>query len=406
MEGKIWARGKCPVCRKKFIEIPGAGYICPEHETTPKRFVVDLPWKGDRIRVYSDQTGQVLDSYSRADTVRKHIHYEITHHIFDARKYQKAESEKFWCVNLLQRFENDRIPSIAPSAKADYRRKIKIAREFFQNKDIREIRKFDIINYKNHCEKTFTWKPKTLKDTIDLFKSFMHYLLGDLELIDRLPAFPVIDVPEPQFRWVGQKDQALIFGHVPQEHMPIIGFLMLHGCRPGEARALKCKDIDLEHGSITISATFSKNIYRQKRKGKRSKPAVIPIHPEMWGYIEDRVRNSLPEAFLFINPTTGQCYHEKKLRKVWKQVRDKAGISSDLRLYDASRHSFASQLVNSGVSLFTVSKLLGHSSTKMTERYSHANLDSLRTELSKISLQKKETVSTLSLAKPDGDKSA
>jgi site-specific recombinase XerD len=125
----------------------------------------------------------------------------------------------------------------------------------------------------------------------------------------------------------------------------------------------------------------------------------------MWGYIEDRVRNSLPEAFLFINSTTGKCYSEKKLRKVWKQVRGKAGISSGLRLYDASRHSFASQLINSGVSLFTVSKLLGHSSTKMTERYSHANLDSLRTVLSNISLQKKETVSRLSLAKPDGDKS-
>jgi site-specific recombinase XerD len=70
----------------------------------------------------------------------------------------------------------------------------------------------------------------------------------------------------------------------------------------------------------------------------------------------------------------------------------------------ASRHSFASQLVNSGVSLFKVSKLLGHSSTKMTEKYSHANIDSLRVELSKLSLRKTKTVSTLSLDREELDK--
>jgi len=274
-----------------------------------------------------------------------------------------------------------------PSVEADYKRKIRIAKEFFGNQDVREIRKLDIINYKEHCEKKFTWKPKTLKDNLDLFKTFMYYLKDDLEVIDKIPPFPGIDVPEAPFRWIGQKDQLQLFEKVPEEHRPIIAFLMLHGCRPGEARALKSRDIDLEQGSITISATFSKNVYREKRKGKRSQPVVIPIHPELRNYLEVRLKNSLPEAFVFINPTTGKCYYEKKLRKIWQHVRKQAGISNELRLYDASRHSFASQLVNSGVSLFTVSKLLGHSSTKMTEKYSHASLESMRAELSKISLQ-------------------
>jgi site-specific recombinase XerD len=88
-----------------------------------------------------------------------------------------------------------------------------------------------------------------------------------------------------------------------------------------------------------------------------------------------RVQGSHPEAFVFVNPVTGNPYAEGKLWKLWNGVRIAAWVSEDLRLYDACRHSFAFRLVNGGVSMFMVSKLLGHSSTKMTEKYSHANVD-------------------------------
>ena len=101
---------------------------------------------------------------------------------------------------------------------------------------------------------------------------------------------------------------------------------MLSGCRPGEARALKCKDINLEQKTITISATFSDNIYRQKRKGKKSKSVTIPIHHEMFGYIKDRVENNLPEAYVFVNSNTGLHYSKTKLGRIWDVVRDKAGL--------------------------------------------------------------------------------
>lgn len=62
----------------------------------------------------------------------------------------------------------------------------------------------------------------------------------------------------------------------------------------------------------------------------------------------------------------------------------------------ATRHSFASQLVNSNVSLFKASKLLGHSSVKMTEKYSHSNIENLKTDIQKLSLLQKATVTRLS----------
>jgi integrase len=402
-DGKIRARGKCPVCGESFSEVPDAGYICLKDKTTPKKFYVDLPWKGQRIRIYSDKEGEPLESYGRAGTILKNIHGEIKTHTFDPVKYVKAEQSKFWASNLMQRFEEHKKKSLAPGYRAYFSYVVGIAKGYFGNQDVRDLRKMDLIAYKEHLEKGHKWKPKTLKNVMDVFKAFLYHVRNDLEMIDNVPHFPVIDVPETSFRWIGQKDQTTLFEKVPDEHKPIIAFLMLHGCRPGEGRALKSKNIDLEHKSITISATFSGGVYCERRKGRGARILVIPIHSEMLDYLTERVQNSHPEAFVFVNHNTGRPYTEHKLLEVWAKVRTDAKVSKELRLYDASRHSFASQLVNSGVSLFTVSKLLGHSSTKMTEKYSHANLDSMRTELAKLSLKKSETVSITSLEKKDGN---
>lgn len=48
------------------------------------------------------------------------------------------------------------------------------------------------------------------------------------------------------------------------------------------------------------------------------------------------------------------------------------------------RHSTASLLANAGVDLHTISKILGHSSTRMSERYSHIKVDKQRDALNKI----------------------
>ncbi len=212
-----------------------------------------------------------------------------------------------------------------------------------------------------------------------------------------MPAFPDIETREHNFKWLSQDDQIKLFEKIPEEDKPIIAFLMLHGCRPSEARALKCKDVDLRNGTLKISATFSGRIYREKKKGRRSKAVTIPIHPEIIDYIADKVKNNLPEAFIFTT-SWGAHYSANKLRRIWDAVRKAANLGADLRLYDATRHSFASQLVNSGTSLFKVSKLLGHSSTRMTEKYSHHNIEGLKSDLAKLSLKSKATVTSLSPA--------
>jgi integrase len=227
---------------------------------------------------------------------------------------------------------------------------------------------------------------------MDVLKAFLNYLKNDLEMVTTVPNFPDIEVDIKPFKWLSQEDQIALFGLVPALHKPIMAFLMLQGCRPSEARALKCKNVDIMNKTVTICATFSGSVYREKRKGKKSRALNIPIHQELYNYVSYRVKNNLPEAYLFVNPNTGRPYNKNTLQKIWDAIRTRMGLDKELRLYDATRHSFASNLVNSGSSIYKVSKLLGHSSVKMTEKYAHSEVESLRTDVQKLSLNSHQDV--------------
>jgi len=71
--------------------------------------------------------------------------------------------------------------------------------------------------------------------------------------------------------------------------------------------------------------------------------------------------------YVIPNPATlkpwGNLHHQ------WSAVRKLAGLDG-VRIHDL-RHSFASNLVNSGRSIYEVGKLLGHSQVKTTRRYAH-----------------------------------
>jgi site-specific recombinase XerD len=70
------------------------------------------------------------------------------------------------------------------------------------------------------------------------------------------------------------------------------------------------------------------------------------------------------------------------INRSWRNV-SKAAKLADFKFHDL-RHSFASKLVQSGVDLYAVKELLGHSELSMTEKYSHLAPDNLRAAVERV----------------------
>ncbi len=380
--GSIRTREKCPVCHKPFDHIPRLGFCCPVHKTIPKTFYISVYIKGH------GKFRRSVNSYKDGMELLGKINWEIKNHCFDPSRYVKEEVERFWICNLLDEFEKEKATDLAPSYVAQFRLTLGRIKDFFGTKDVRELINLDLKHMKDRFE-SFGLSPKTIKNNMDIFRSFVRWCRDYMGIeVRNATVWPHVDVPEARFSWLNSEDQKKIFEKVPIEDRPFIHFLMLHGCRPAEAAALKVKDVDLKTETIRIGATFSREVYREKRKGRGAKAYTVAIHPELLGFITQRVKDALPGAWLFENPRSRGYYSHTGRSRLWARVRKAAGLSPSLRLYDATRHSFASQQLELGTDIVEIKEMVGHTDIRTTMKYAHPSIEKMRANLEKLSLTK------------------
>jgi len=140
-------------------------------------------------------------------------------------------------------------------------------------------------------------------------------------------------------------------------------FLLSTGCRLNEALSASWSDIDLQRRTFTIQASNSKS--RRLRSVPLNDSAVDVLKALGTREVGGR---------LFVSARTG--YPLTTIARSWDRLRTNARLPG-LRLHDL-RHQFASFLVNDGRTLYEVQALLGHSTSKVTERYAHLSTERLR----------------------------
>lgn len=138
-------------------------------------------------------------------------------------------------------------------------------------------------------------------------------------------------------------------------------FILLTGCRRGEALGATWDQFDLQTGVWTKPGSQTK----QRRVHR------VPLSPAAQTILTLAAGRSPDVVF---PGRTGKPLVE--LKKVFAEVCGEAGVSG-FRIHDL-RHTFASYLASSGVDIVIVGKLLGHSQLSTTQRYAHLFDDPLR----------------------------
>ena len=139
-----------------------------------------------------------------------------------------------------------------------------------------------------------------------------------------------------------------------------IMLLLLTGARRNEVTHARWEHVDWERRTLLVPLS------------KSGKPRSIALNASALALLES-IRRSDRSPYIFPAPTTDRP--SPSLYFPWQRIRVRAGLP-DLRLHDL-RHSFASFLVNNGVSLYVVQGLLGHAHTRYTQRYAHLTPDTL-----------------------------
>jgi len=253
-----------------------------------------------------------------------------------------------------------------------------------------------------------------------VFFSYLEHaelLIGSDGLPKRNPA-RTIDAPacpqRPNDFLRPTEDRALLNAECPHHQRIIVWLLRYTGVRAAEAHAVKVADFDLTPDAESMTIRVSKTA-----AGTRTIPLLPQLLPVLHEHLE-YLRQMIPVtpetpllATRYGTPVTTNCIWRAVKRVAFeagvrpiacvcettRQDRHATGCPRSASGENRSavsphtlRRTFGSDLINRGLRLETVSKLLGHSSTTITER-AHAQLlaPTIRTELLRVFLAESPT---------------
>jgi len=160
-------------------------------------------------------------------------------------------------------------------------------------------------------------------------------------------------------RWLTvSEEKVLLSCATPAYLKDVITFAIHSGCRRGEILSLKWKvNVDMHRRLVTVQAS------------KNGNKKTIPMSETLRGLLLGMSK---------VKHISGRVFPVDvlALKDAFERAVRKAGIE-DFRFHDL-RHTFATRLVQNGVDLYTVQKLMGHKSIRTTERYAHHYPESLR----------------------------
>jgi integrase/recombinase XerD len=164
------------------------------------------------------------------------------------------------------------------------------------------------------------------------------------------------------------------------KHKSILYLIYSAGLRISEAVNLKIADIDSKRNVIIV----------QGGKGKKDRTTLLS--QKLLIMLREYYVKYRPKDYLF-EGDPGKQYSVKSIQNVFNKALKKSGIRKKATVHSL-RHSFATHLLEHGTDLRYIQELLGHSSSKTTEIYTHITkkgMDKIKSPLDNLEVQEENT---------------
>jgi site-specific recombinase XerD len=142
------------------------------------------------------------------------------------------------------------------------------------------------------------------------------------------------------------------------KHKAIIALLYSSGVRREELLNLQPSDIDSKRMLIRI------------RNGKGNKSRETLLAQNTLIILREYYRRYHPYTYLFESYRPGVAYSGTSTLKIIRRAANRAGVTKPVCIH-SFRHAFATHLLEQGVNLKVIQRLLGHTSMRTTSMYLH-----------------------------------
>jgi integrase/recombinase XerD len=281
---------------------------------------------------------------------------------------KKKPSKALSCLNpeLLEKtdkFKNwMRSRRYSESTVSTYSEALIIFLRFYSDKKLEDISNDDLIHFineyilKNGLSASYQ---NQMVNSIKLFFQTIQNRKMEIELIHR----PKRAHPLPNV--LSKEEVKMILNSVGNlKHKVMLSLIYSCGLRRSELLFLKSESIDSRRNVLII------------RNAKGRKDRITPLSEKIIAMLREYYVTYKPKVWLFEGQTGGQ-YSAESLAKVLKQAINRVGIKKPVSLHWL-RHSYATHLLESGTDLRYIQELLGHSSSRTTEIYTHVSTKSLQ----------------------------
>lgn len=211
--------------------------------------------------------------------------------------------------------------------------------------------------------------------SINAIKFYMEQVLG----LDRTTI--LIDRPKKAKRLptVLTQEEVYLLINAPKnlKHKTLLSLIYSAGLRISEILNLKIADIDSDNMRIWV------------RYGKGRKDRISILSEKSLTQLREYYLAYRPKTYLFEGASGGK-YSAESTRNVFRRAKKKVGIKNSATVHTL-RHSFATHLLENGTNLRYIQQLLGHSSSKTTEVYTHitsTRLTSIQSPLDNLKVRK------------------